>query len=335
MPSNSALNIRNITSQNQRADDTNTAIQESRNGAVRGFVDPTMLGERLLSFGMSHVVTQLKPHQPGRLSLPPERSDSIVPTTVLATQKKPLKGGKNVRGLFRKACNMNQLTNATSSYTAKLFRRDQVKEILTNKVKSFAQKRDQEERLWREAYPAETCEHGSDDTPLGLLNDNDLTTTHVEAILEASIPTPKPSEYNMTGWKPVQTESSFLPIPPKNSARQHRGAAEMCPIPELRIATADDSSSSARAPLKDREDVDFVFLNSTPFTLTMPAFRHGPIRISKADLKPASINGSGDSSREASESLTYLEEADHAGLLAWFEGFGVGSYGRLVTEEEE
>lgn len=136
------------------------------------------------------------------------------------------------------------------------------------------------------------------------------------------------------------TPDSPIPIPPKNPARQRR--SQMPTIAELRAP-----STPPPAPFDAHEDDEYVFLKSTPCTLTAPAFRHGPIRVSKADLKPAveqdntldwtafqmAILGAGDFFCE-SPLESWSEEEEIAGLGAWFDDFGFETHGRLVPASE-
>jgi hypothetical protein len=99
---------------------------------------------------------------------------------------------------------------------------------------------------------------------------------------------------------------------------------------------------------------DYIFLDSNPWTLTMPAFRHGQIRLAKADLpigklaaavddtldwtafQMAILGGAGDFfseptdySRPSEAELDELEE-----LASWFASFGFQGPGALVGPSE-
>ncbi|KAI0171193.1 hypothetical protein BJ166DRAFT_216091 [Pestalotiopsis sp. NC0098] len=97
---------------------------------------------------------------------------------------------------------------------------------------------------------------------------------------------------------------------------------------------------------------DYVFLRSTPYTMTAPRFRHGPIRLAKADLCPepriggedgldwtafqmAILGGAGDFYFTDSEHMARQHEADDAeAICAWWDGWDLADgYGRLVTQD--
>ncbi|KAK7755179.1 hypothetical protein SLS62_002994 [Diatrype stigma] len=108
-------------------------------------------------------------------------------------------------------------------------------------------------------------------------------------------------------------------------------------------------------------DSDYVYLRASPCTLTAPGFRHGPIRVAKADLIPeptlggaddgldwtafqmAILGGAGDWNSESDDTIhrRTVEELDD--LVDWWESWhfeGSGSshgghgLGSLVTSEE-
>jgi hypothetical protein len=100
---------------------------------------------------------------------------------------------------------------------------------------------------------------------------------------------------------------------------------------------------------------DYVFLDSTPFTLTMPGFRHGQIRLAKADLpigklaaavddtldwtafQMAILGGAGDFFSEPTDysrpSDAELDELDE--MVSWFGSFGFSGPGALVGPPEQ
>lgn len=198
-----------------------------------------------------------------------------------------------------------------------------------------------------------------DDTPLEPFYLDDLA-SRIEAMLASGPTTPEPEPSEPDGFhepvrqdfsvrrKPIPDTADPIPIPPKNPARAR--ARGLPTIPELRVTAADDNEPTAPPadPFESYEDDDFVFLRSTPCTLTMPSFRHGPIRIKKSDLEPVfdpdntldwtafqmAIMGAGDFFCEEALSPRYSEEAEQAELHAWFDAFGFEGCGRLVTEDE-
>ncbi|EGS17024.1 uncharacterized protein CTHT_0073500 [Thermochaetoides thermophila DSM 1495] len=96
------------------------------------------------------------------------------------------------------------------------------------------------------------------------------------------------------------------------------------------------------------EDDEYVYLRSTPYTMTMPTFQHGRIRLSKPEraaavdntldwtaFQMAILGGAGDFFGEATDysrpSDTELDELEN--LISWFNSFGFEGYGRLVGPE--
>ncbi|KAM7209023.1 hypothetical protein V8F20_000632 [Naviculisporaceae sp. PSN 640] len=157
----------------------------------------------------------------------------------------------------------------------------------------------------------------------------------------------------------TQTSAAPPPPPKRNSPRRlpSRQLPPLPTIPEV-IATGPDntilsptSTPGSALATKINKD-DYVFLQSTKYTLTKPFFRHGPIRLAKADLpigKPtvddtldwtafqmAILGGAGDFfseptdySRPSDAELKELEE-----IANWFDSFGLGGPGSLVTEAD-
>jgi hypothetical protein len=157
--------------------------------------------------------------------------------------------------------------------------------------------------------------------------------------------------------------SSPMPPPMKTPLHRRMPSRQLPPLPTIPeiITTGPEEAtlSPTSAPQqpgsasKINSD-DYVFLNSTPYTLTMPAFRHGQIRLAKADLpigklaaavddtldwtafQMAILGGAGDFfseptdySRPSEAELDELEE-----LTTWFGSFGFQSAGSLIGPTE-
>ncbi|KAM5355255.1 hypothetical protein ACJ41O_001901 [Fusarium nematophilum] len=144
-------------------------------------------------------------------------------------------------------------------------------------------------------------------------------------------------------------------LPPKNPARFGVEPLRKLPsIPEVMVTTPDNTQlepspghqSLDKPDLKAEENEEFFYLKSTPFTLTKPSFRHGPITFSKAEVgkgmktmddtldwtafQMAILGGAGDLLQDMSseEDTKQVEE-----ITSWFESFGFETYGVLIPEE--
>ena len=293
-----------------------------------------------------------------------ERTPPVRKASVKKTKKKRRSVMLSPKKAARQQPRWTFTENVTELFTGQLFRKVEANETLTPaQIEAFRRKREaaEEERQLEEEMLSErlseeikiaTSGNDGDETPLEPFYLDDLA-NRIEAMLAHPAPASEPEEDGFINATPrdfsVQREPALdatdaIPIPPKNPARQRR--TQMPTIPELRVTAAD---SKRPAPTRRRfeayEDDDFVFLSSTPCTLTMPSFRHGPIRIKKSDLEPVfepdntldwtafqmAILGAGDFFDEGSEK--YSEEAEREEILEWFEGFGFKNHGRLVTEE--
>lgn len=144
--------------------------------------------------------------------------------------------------------------------------------------------------------------------------------------------------------------------PPKNPARfntvTQNPHGHLSTIPEVMVTTPGETQlqPSTHRPSLDNgnfraeETDEFVYLKSTPFTLTWPEFRHGPITFPKSEVgtavktiddtldwtafQMAILGGAG----ELSPDMTAEEDAKQAeDISAWFDSFGFETHGRLVS----
>lgn len=113
---------------------------------------------------------------------------------------------------------------------------------------------------------------------------------------------------------------SPIPIPPRNPARGRR--EQMRVIPEGTIASDDGS----QGPLMSCVARGFIFVESTPHTPNISTFSHGPIRT---NLSTKRRNVEYEKPMNA-----YDDDVDREELRQWFCTLGVGSHGRLVTQED-
>ena len=163
---------------------------------------------------------------------------------------------------------------------------------------------------------------------------------------------------------PIKAGSKSITFPPNSirSVPRRYPTRQLPPLPTIPevISVGPDnilSPTSAPAPQPAESTInteDYVFLPSNPFTLTVPTFRHGFIRLAKADLpigklaaavddtldwtafQMAILGGAGDFFSEPTDfsrpSDTDLDELDD--LHAWFTSFGYASAGALISAED-
>ncbi|ENH61667.1 hypothetical protein FOC1_g10016490 [Fusarium oxysporum f. sp. cubense race 1] len=146
-------------------------------------------------------------------------------------------------------------------------------------------------------------------------------------------------------------------VPVKNPARFGAEASQKLPsIPEVLVAATAKDEASIEPPasppatettnMKMEENDEFFYLKSTPYTLTKPSFRHGPITLAKAEVgkgvktmddtldwtafQMAILGGAGDFLQDMSseEDTKQVEE-----ITSWFDTFGFETYGVLIPED--
>ncbi|KAK4240864.1 hypothetical protein C8A03DRAFT_12861 [Achaetomium macrosporum] len=187
--------------------------------------------------------------------------------------------------------------------------------------------------------------------------DEDEGSLPIMMVEDASAAEPKPIEAKQLAASPMPPP---LKAPPMHRRLPSRQLPPLPTIPEV-VATGPEeatlSPTSAPQPPGSASKVntdDYVFLDSTPYTLAMPAFRHGRIRLAKADLpigklaaavddtldwtafQMAILGGAGDFfseptdySRPSEAELEQLEE-----LASWFGSFGFDGPGSLIGPSE-
>lgn len=166
------------------------------------------------------------------------------------------------------------------------------------------------------------------------------------------------------GDEPV-TPTTPVPTQEKPSMHRRLPSKTLPPLPTIPeiIATGPDDANIILSPtstplppgVTTRANTDdYVYLDSTPYTMTHPTFRHGPVRLAKADLpigklaaavddtldwtafQMAILGGAGDFFSEPTDyskpSDMELDELDE--IYNWFTGFGFVSAGGLVTSTE-
>ncbi|KAM0359343.1 hypothetical protein HYE67_008206 [Fusarium culmorum] len=167
----------------------------------------------------------------------------------------------------------------------------------------------------------------------------------------------KPVVEDSESIRSVQDKSDVWPdtwpqLPVKNPARAGTETIDLPPsIPEVLgdVAAKLQPKSLSDEPAADppkpaiEETDEYYYLKSTPYTLTKPSFRHGPITLAKAEVEKgikkmddtldwtafqmAILGGAGDLFQDMSvdEDTKQVEE-----ITSWFDTFGFETYGVLV-----
>ncbi|KAH7464341.1 hypothetical protein FOMA001_g17716 [Fusarium oxysporum f. sp. matthiolae] len=142
---------------------------------------------------------------------------------------------------------------------------------------------------------------------------------------------------------------------PKDSVRlSAENVQRLPPPPDITVTAADrteikplsDVPAFGTTNTKSRKDDKCMYLMSTPYTLTQPSFRHGPIVLSKADVgrgietlddtldweafQIAIQGGVGDFFQDISKEQ---DEEEMEEIISWFDTFGFETHGVLVTED--
>ncbi|KAK8104275.1 uncharacterized protein PG998_011308 [Apiospora kogelbergensis] len=126
-------------------------------------------------------------------------------------------------------------------------------------------------------------------------------------------------------------------------------------IPELTVSTdvGDELFIDTSLTPRDSEyHEDYVFLRSSACTITMPLFKHGPIRLAKSDLIPdpklgaeegldwtafqmAILGGAGDWFSDSEDTIRQREAEEAADLMDWWDEWHFERAGGLVKKETE
>ncbi|KAI5864780.1 hypothetical protein GGS23DRAFT_561803 [Durotheca rogersii] len=156
---------------------------------------------------------------------------------------------------------------------------------------------------------------------------------------------------------PMQYKDTHFPTPPlRHGPRFTLRAPRIAlpSIPEMATISTPVSEPVFRASLQSPQDVvadsNYVFLRSSPCSLTVPTFRHGPIRLAKADLVPdmkvgadegldwtafqmAISGGAGDWLSESDDVIRRREAEEVEEISAWWDTWNFDSAGGLMTQD--
>lgn len=203
-----------------------------------------------------------------------------------------------------------------------------------------------------------------------LINDNTespSTGKYQQTSRKTSLDAPNPDYAEIDAIEQAFQDLNF-PSPPRDSpprlprSRSNTGLASLPTISEISPLDFLSPRTPKRTFSQDSEysqdssvsSVDYIQLPSTPYTLTSPLFRHGPIRLeqtysrsrrdslSAPELEEAldwtafqmAISGTMDDGTlgASEESIWEADEAEIDSILDWWTGFGYPGIGRLVKE---
>ncbi|KAI1342862.1 hypothetical protein F5Y15DRAFT_412538 [Xylariaceae sp. FL0016] len=160
----------------------------------------------------------------------------------------------------------------------------------------------------------------------------------------------------------TQKTNTFTTPPIKQAQRftpPRRQMTELPSIPEVSVTPAPNDelffSNNAGVTHDSVADSKYVFLQSPPCSVTIPTFRHGPIRLAKSDLEDlrpevkidaedgldwtafqmAILGGAGDWFTDSDDTIRRREAEEVADLADWWESWNFNSPGGLVKNSFE
>lgn len=161
-----------------------------------------------------------------------------------------------------------------------------------------------------------------------------------------------------TGEGPMQFKNATFPTPPlrhtaRFAVRSQRNALPS--IPESTVASTpqtDLPGQNFEGSQNIVADSNYLFLQSSPFSVTSPRYRHGPIRLAKSDFiadvkvgaeegldwtafQMAISGGAGDWLSESDDTIRRREAEEVDELVDWFGSLNFKTPGNLVTQDFE
>ncbi|KAI0599936.1 hypothetical protein F4775DRAFT_100616 [Biscogniauxia sp. FL1348] len=174
---------------------------------------------------------------------------------------------------------------------------------------------------------------------------------------DSSLPT---AELDSAPQQKIYKNNTFPMTTPKTLTRQppRRQKTALSIIPETATPVATEirffreNSIHKETRPHNTEDSEFIYLQCPPCTLTMPGFRHGPIRLDKSDLVPdvklgaddgldwtafqmAILGGAGDWFTDSDDTIRHREAEEAADIIEWWDSWGEAgtAAGALVTQD--
>ncbi|KAI0007608.1 hypothetical protein F4779DRAFT_496390 [Xylariaceae sp. FL0662B] len=159
--------------------------------------------------------------------------------------------------------------------------------------------------------------------------------------------------------RPMLFKNASFPMPPSKHPQRpgvRKQRAALPSIPESVVAPAPDDELFLGGDFGHSSgsvaDSNHVFLQSSPCSMTVPTFRHGPIRLTKSDFVPdvkfgaeegldwtafqmAISGGAGDWFTDSDDTIRRIEAEDVEELINWWRSWNFDSAGGLITQEIE
>ncbi|KAI0390212.1 hypothetical protein F5Y17DRAFT_81448 [Xylariaceae sp. FL0594] len=152
---------------------------------------------------------------------------------------------------------------------------------------------------------------------------------------------------------PPDRESSTTPTPQsvKKSNTFPMSPPTKSPSRHLRSASRGKVNELPSIPEAAASTEEYVYLNASPYSMTTPRLRHGPIRLNKADLVPevkladegldwtafqmAILGGAGDWFTDSDDTIRRREAEEADDIAEWWESWQFRSTGELITSRYE
>ncbi|KAK1980815.1 hypothetical protein LZ30DRAFT_750506 [Colletotrichum cereale] len=318
----------------------------------------------------------------------PAPSSAFGPTMPLAPKSR---GKKLKKTTPKKSARWQLGEDVAGIISGQFFRKVEVDELLTpERLDELRLEREAQSKPRRSSDTLRTASTDDSETPLEPFHLQDLASRIGAAGVELTVPpadvvvSPSPldpgeqlkptlqrkssrrkkpvTKKEYEAENPLENGEFSVPPPPpaKNPARfLARPPAPLLPtIPEVIVTTpgtggtpTDRSNKTAARSFAPVNKGDFVFFQSTNYTLNHPMIRQGPIRFPQTEVvkgmkidpddtldwtafQMAILGGAGYLFSESTDFTQPPENEEAADLVAWFDGFGFDSPGLLIASEE-
>jgi hypothetical protein len=311
-------------------------------------------------------------HSPSAASAPtstaatPTKPTTPNPKNVAST--KPSKAKRNNRWPAMSqamAARLGLSGNVTNILTGQRFKKIEVDEMLTaDQIKELKKLRDDTQKQADE----QTKQRTSAESQRSPSMDQGKNRSQESVQEVPAQPTSSDSEYEDEEYEEAYEEWSnkvkndtgdasarMSKFPPRKASRL-APPPQLPPVPPLEEDTTDlpedpkAEEENARQQLLEslmsEEDDEHLYLKSTPFTMTLPSFKHGKITLSKVEVNKvkmtvddtmdwtafqmAILGGAGDLMSDLYDDEEDVENDMVDDVSIWFDTFGFESFGELV-----